>query len=95
MIKTTGKEILLNYLKMNDYDGLCHPDTECGCGLDDLIGPCDGMQEDCKPAYNIRHPDGGNWFTIHFDHRPSEEDIEEYWKFLYRESVRDLDQKKD
>lgn len=91
MIKTTGKEILLDYLKMNGYDGLCHPDTECGCGLDDLVGPCEGMQEDCKPAYKIPSPEGYDWFTAYFDRRPTEEEIKKYWEFLYRESVRDLD----
>ena len=40
----TAKEIIEEYLKSHGFDGLCHPRTECGCGLDDLIGPCEGAQ---------------------------------------------------
>jgi len=48
----TVKEIILDYLKNNNYDGLCNPDIECGCGIDDLM-PCSeefGV-EDCHTAY--------------------------------------------
>lgn len=37
----TGKEIVIEYLKKHGYDGLCDPDNECGCTLDDLE-PCVG-----------------------------------------------------
>lgn len=76
----TIKEILEAYLRKNGFDGLCHAPTECGCGLGDLIGPCEGAQPDCKPAYKILDDQGEDWFTIAFDHKPSEEEIEEFWE---------------
>jgi len=45
------KEIVVKYLKDNKYDGLCHPDTECGCFNGDLF-PCDPHYNcDCQPGY--------------------------------------------
>ena len=45
-----AREIIKQYLAVNKYDGLCHCDTECGCGLDDFA-PCgDGPYPDCEPA---------------------------------------------
>ena len=44
------KEIIKNYLKDNGYDGLCHVETECGCGLDNLA-PCGVWMWLCEPAY--------------------------------------------
>lgn len=71
----TVKEILEKYLRENDFDGLCHPLTECGCGLDDLIGPCEGAQADCKPAYAVNLPEYGQWFVV-MDRRPTKEEME-------------------
>ena len=42
------REIVSEWLKANDYDGLCS--YECGCGLNDFM-PCDQGCEDCSPAY--------------------------------------------
>ena len=50
MKETTVKTIVEDYLKRNKYDGLCHPDIECGCGIDDLV-PCVYNCENCQPAY--------------------------------------------
>ena len=44
----TVKEIVIEYLKANGYDGLCG--EECGCAIDDLV-PCDSDPSDCKPGY--------------------------------------------
>ena len=44
----TVKEIIINYLKENGYDGLCG--DCCGCGLDDFQ-PCDEDFGECSPAY--------------------------------------------
>ena len=76
----TVKDIIADTLKSHGFDGLCHPDTDCGCGLDDLIGPCEGAQYDCQPAYKIKDAQGDPWYTIAFDHRPTEEEVREYWK---------------
>ena len=80
----TVKDIVADYLKSHGFDGLCHPDTECGCGLDDLIGPCEGAQPDCRPAHRIIDPETGDpWYTVAFydlGRRPTEDDVQEYWK---------------
>jgi hypothetical protein len=56
------KEIIIKYLKDNNYDGLCDPSVSCGCGIDDLA-PCwndscwnDSFME-CQPAFDIKNPD--------------------------------------
>ena len=76
----TVKDIIADYLKSRGFDGLCHPGTECGCELDDLIGPCEGAQWDCRPAYKIPGDMGYPWYTIAFDHRPTEGEVREYWE---------------
>jgi len=78
------RDIIESYLRDNGFDGLCEPDTECGCGLDDLA-PCGGIIQDCSPAYQVPLPDGGVWFTSDFDHKPTEEEVCNYWKRLRRE----------
>ncbi len=45
----TLKEIVLEYLKKNDYDGLFR-NGECGCKTDDLM-PCEGVCDTCEPGY--------------------------------------------
>jgi hypothetical protein len=76
----TVKDILAGYLKSHGFDGLCHPRTERGCGLDDLIGPCMGAQQDCRSAYRVFNPlEKCDWYIV-FDHRPTEEEVLEYWE---------------
>jgi len=53
----TIEEIVVKYLKDNKFDGLCNPDGECGCNLDEIF-PCDGYVPDCKPAYEIEDKTG-------------------------------------
>jgi hypothetical protein len=44
------KMIIVAWLRERNFDGLCEPDTEFGCGLDDF-SPCgDGSLPHCKPA---------------------------------------------
>ena len=52
-MSSTVEEILKQYLKANGYAGLAHPDTECGCLLDDLI-PCGSYFAKCQPEYHGR-----------------------------------------
>ena len=68
------KDILADYLHLHDFDGLCHPSTECGCGLDNLIGPCEGAQADCQGAYKILDDQGDRFFTINI------QKANEYWE---------------
>jgi hypothetical protein len=47
----TVTEIVKKWLKDNGYDGLCDPESKCGCELDDLR-PCIGAPfEACVAAH--------------------------------------------
>ena len=51
----TVMQIVKEYLTANGYDGLCHGDPACGCGLDDFM-PCadDGTWPgNCSPARRV------------------------------------------
>lgn len=51
-------QIIVRWLREHDFDGLCEPETECGCGLDDFA-PCGaGPYPYCKPAKKRRLRDG-------------------------------------
>jgi len=52
----TVKEIIVKYLKDNGYEGLCYPDIECGCSIDDLP-PCDSLNENCETAQKVECKD--------------------------------------
>jgi len=43
------KDILIDWLKSHNYDGLCNQEINCGCGLDDFM-PCDEIGVECEPA---------------------------------------------
>jgi hypothetical protein len=45
------KEILMAYLKEHGFDGLCNPDMECGCGLDDFMLCENNNIGNCQPGY--------------------------------------------
>ena len=45
----TVKELLRDWLDNSGYVGLCNPDIECGCGIDDLV-PCSNDCSSCQPA---------------------------------------------
>ena len=47
------KEIIVNYLKDNGFDGLYTED--CGCTAEDLA-PCDSTCMDCIPGIKIDPP---------------------------------------
>ena len=44
------REITIEYLKRNEYDGLFNAIGECGCSLDDFA-PCGGIEDRCEPGY--------------------------------------------
>jgi len=46
------KEIAVEYLKNNGFDGLYNEFIGCGCENDDLM-PCDGPRDDCVPGHKI------------------------------------------
>ena len=45
-------DIVAEYLRANKYDGLCLPEHECACLLDDLA-PCRAMSESCQPGRRV------------------------------------------
>ena len=42
------KDMVEEYLKKNNYDGLWN--TDCGCFIKDLM-PCNSYSGDCKPGH--------------------------------------------
>jgi hypothetical protein len=48
----TVKEIVLQYLKDNGYDGLYYED-QCGCMIYNLM-PCGCDKDDCRPGHLIK-----------------------------------------
>ncbi|MCP3680307.1 MAG: hypothetical protein GY782_08680 [Gammaproteobacteria bacterium] len=45
------KEIIIDYLKKNGYDGMVNEFEECGCELTDLY-PCEVIHvNECEPGY--------------------------------------------
>ncbi len=47
----TVKDIIVEYLKANGFDGLCG--DGCGCDIDHLA-PCESDCTGCKPAYKTK-----------------------------------------
>ena len=50
MASRTVKQMVMASLKCGGYDGLFHPDGECGCELSDLA-PCGEIGLDCTAGY--------------------------------------------
>ncbi len=45
------KNIIKNYLRINDFDGLVNCEESCGCGIDDLMPALDCNNcEQCQVA---------------------------------------------
>lgn len=57
MNNPTIEEMVHEYLIQHDYDGLCYPEDDCGCGLDDLF-PCGYSSNKCRAAYACTSPCG-------------------------------------
>lgn len=56
----TIRDIVLEYLERNGFDGLCYLYSDgCGCGADD-IAPCGQPMDNCTPAYKYKN---GNYGT--------------------------------
>jgi len=49
-------EIVADYLKYNELDGLQNG-AECGCSIDDLA-PCGEIQSSCSTGYKVDVPVG-------------------------------------
>lgn len=46
-------QIVSEFLKENEYDGLFHEDFECGCFLGNLF-PCDYTSPNCQAGVKVR-----------------------------------------
>lgn len=53
------KEIVIEYLKANSFDGLFKPE-ECACKLNDLM-PCDSPCDQCEPGYVLPGNEDYDW----------------------------------
>ncbi len=62
------KEIIIDYLKKNGFDGLYHPSEDCGCPVGQ-IALCESSPLDCIPGHKIKCG-GGGWHE--FDIGPKE-----------------------
>lgn len=56
-------DIIKQHLIDSGFDGLCNPDIECGCDLDDFQ-PCGEDFSRCKPAYKHEDPSGEYDFVM-------------------------------
>lgn len=86
---TPVKEIVAEWLRANHYDGLCNPDGECGCGLDDLMS-CQCIDErNCVCAYEIPVYDGCEYdrmfSTSNSDQDEPSDTLEKIARDMYRE----------
>ncbi len=57
------KQIVLEYLEANGFDGLYDSDAECGCHRDHLM-PCGEGADVCCPGYARPDPSGEEKFVI-------------------------------
>ena len=68
-------DIVREYLKANQYDGLFNECGECACGLADL-NPCGELNGDCQPGYKHRCDCGDHDFHIE-EKKPTAQELEE------------------
>lgn len=57
----TVEAIIKEWLSANGYAGLCNPDSDCGCSIEDFAPCCSSMQ-DCYPAYELECPKHGSFY---------------------------------
>lgn len=50
------RELVAGALRKGGFDGLAHPDLECGCLLKDLM-PCDEPSPECVPGRKVLCPE--------------------------------------
>lgn len=57
------EEIVTDWLKKNGYTGLCAPDLECGCRLEDLMYCSNNIEVTaCEAGYE--HSDGSVYLEM-------------------------------
>lgn len=58
------KNILLEYLRKNEFSGLYAENADCGCGTDDDFIACGSDFSGCKPGYRIEDVTGEYRYKI-------------------------------
>ena len=59
------KEIVLQWLKEKNHDGLCNIELNCGCSIHHEFAHCnDGPHKDCVIAMDIGRPNGYDEFFV-------------------------------
>ena len=66
------KQVILDYLADNGFDGLFSPDYDCACDPSDLA-PCEFNCLSCQPGYRVPCDCGDHDFHIQAE-KPSGED---------------------
>ena len=67
------KDIVREYLRKNNYDGLVNEWHICGCSHDDLA-PCGQISDYCEPAYRCGLRDHRLYYADAADVRRTDED---------------------
>jgi hypothetical protein len=49
----TVRDIVIEYLQKNNYEGIYNEEIECGCFIDDLV-PCGGSCCECSPGVKMK-----------------------------------------
>jgi len=58
----TVRDIIMQYLQDNGYDGLFYP-GECACVIDDLM-PCEGDCGECEPGVLVEGDDAYDFYIV-------------------------------
>jgi len=72
---TNVYDIVRDWLKLHNFDGLVDDHTECGCHFDDfIICGGDGGITECRPAYKFTKANGDWWMSTNKHWQESEND---------------------
>ncbi len=52
----TVNEIIEQYLKASNFDGLFNEDTDCACLVVDGLAPCGEVSRECKAGMRVACP---------------------------------------
>ena len=64
------REIVIERLVTDGFDGLYSSCGECACTVDDFA-PCGNIQSDCSAGYQITAPDGSEHDFLIVPERPA------------------------
>ena len=77
----SARDIISDYLKENDYDGLARKGGLCGCDLGEIMCTDDGCDGECFPAYKHNFRAGGLYYMSTLkDIDKAKDEFEEFMK---------------